>query len=434
MGATVEGEITLEQRAQNNRKWIIAVLIAFCVMVACQMLLVKTFRGEQISDAFSYKVLGRDTADMSPYYPSARDVHSDYVFNPGYVNYLAAFYRVTSNDKVIMLANIAWTALLMLLAYDVASRLFESKRLGLITALGMLLFPTFVADVAALRTELIFTALAFAGLSLALRKAWWGYVGAGVLWGLANFVRPVSIVFVGPLCLYLLVKRVPMRRFIWMPIVALLVTLCFGAMSRHYTGYFAYQSTTSGVTMLIGNNDDADGGYGNEVFQPGKAGYLADKEQRTFVERDAYWRGQAIDWITGNPARFAALIPAKLLHTYALDTYAFASLYGNRVATDGGDYLRLLASRVLHWELTWQDVIVLVNEAMYLFVLISAACGVVRMLRAKKCLPELMLMALVVLCATGACILTLGGARYHYPYLPFFFMLAAWAWMKPENA
>ncbi len=422
-----------QPRTQDNRKLILAVLIAFCVMVACQMLLVKTFRAEQISDAFSYKVLGRDTADMSPYYPGARDVYSDYVFNPGYVNYLAMFYRVTTNDKVIMLGNIAWTALLMLLAYTVAGRLFGNRRLALITALGMLLFPTFAADVTALRTELIFTALAFAGLALALRDAWWGYVGAGVLWALANFVRPVAIVFLGPLCLYLLLKRVPLRRFIWMPVVALIITLGFGAVSRHYTGIFAYQSTTSGVTMLIGNNDDADGGYGNEVFQPGKAGYIADKESQTFAQRDAYWRAQAIDWIKRNPGRFAALIPAKLLHTYALDTYAFSSLYGNRAQTDGGDYLRALASRALHFELDWRDVVVLANQAMYLFVLASAVWGAVRMLRAKRCLPELLLMVLIILCATGACILTLGGARYHYPYLPFFFMLAAWAWARPTQ-
>lgn len=421
------GEFCTALRA--HRGLVLVLALCFLLAAACQLGLIKTYHGRNLSDAHVYRTWGYQTAEYRSFYPDGDDVYSPYIFNPGYVNYLSVFFRHTKNDKIVMLANVVLNAMLGFFVLYIGYKLFRSMRVGLMAAILFFLFPAFSAEVALLRSELLFTMLAFGALAVFLSGWKFRYMLAGLLLGLANFVRPVAIVFLLPICGWALLRSIPLRRFAWLPACMVAVTLLFGWVSYRHSGYFVYQSTTGGVNLLMGANDDANGGYSSEVFAEGKAGYIPAWEEVTFAEKDAFWRAQAIDWIKEHPFRFLQLVPRKLFYTYATDTYSFSPLFDNQVSTESREYVIGLLDTLLHLrlgELRWQDVVVMVNQILYMLFWALSLFAAIRMLVRKRFRDALLLLGSIVVLGMGITALTSGGARYHFPYLPVLILLSAY--------
>lgn len=412
---------------RTHKRLLYSIAVALCVVIACQLILVFTFRGDQVSDGMAYKVLAQETAERSSYYPDDDDVYKPYVFNPGYVNFLALFYRLRQDDTLPMLANIVLNGVMACQLYVVGFRLLGKRRIGLIAMLLYLLFPTYIADVTNFRSDLLFTTLVFGALACVLSGKKGRYALAGVLLALANFVRPVAIVFILPLCLYLWLQRISLRRWVALLLGGLIVTAGFGILSYLHTGFFTFQSTTGGVNLLIGAHDNATGAYVS-VLDPGEPGYLPELDRMTYPEKDAFWRDTAIRWMAEYPVRYAQLIPKKLFYTYAGDAYAFASLYDSRIPPSVDPPLKDLASNLLHLRLgamDWRDGVVLLNQALYLLLLAGCAVGAVWMLHKRRHLRALLLLGGILTLGAGMSALIVGSMRYHYPYLPVMMLINA---------
>lgn len=411
----------------QHKRLLYGIAVAFCVVIACQLVLVFTFRGDQVSDGMAYKVLAQETAGRSAYYPDEDDVYKPYVFNPGYVNFLALLYRLRQDDLLPMLANIALNVVMACQLYVVGYRLLGKRRIGLLAMLLYLMFPTYIADVTNFRSDLLFTTLIFGALVCVFSEKKGRYALAGILLALANFVRPVAVVFILPLCLYLWLQRITLRRWVSLLLGGLIVTAGIGTLSYVHTGFFTFQSTTGGVNLLIGAHDNATGAYVS-VLDPGEPGYLPELDRMTFQEKDAYWRDIAVRWILDHPARYARLIPKKLFYTYAGDAYAFASLYDSRTPPAPDPPLQNLVTDLLHLRLDaldWRDGVVLLNQGLYVLLLIGCAGGVIWMIHKRRHLRELVFLGGILTLGAGMSALIVGSMRYHYPYLPVMMLLSA---------
>lgn len=206
------------------------------------------------------------------------------------------------------------------------------------------------------------------------------------------------------------------------------VVLIIGTASYISSGHFVFQSVTGGVNLIMGANDDADGSYNETVFNEGNLGYLPNYDDLSYKEKDSIWMKKSIEWIKQKPIKYLALIPAKLLYMYAVDTYAFSTFYNNEKITSGSDYISSLVNNVLHLKfsrLTWVDYIVIINQVIYMIYLLMFLIGIVFLLIKKFNSKEIIFLIAVIVFGTGMTIITVGGARYHYPYLPVIFIISA---------
>ena len=282
-------------------------------------------------------------------------------------------------------------------------------------------------EAVATRTELCFMAFMGVSLALSLRRNAGALLAAGALMGLANWVRPLLVVFLPGVLLFFLMRRVGWKRVLAYLAGLMLVIVLVGTRAYQRTGRFVYQAQTMGVNMLMGANDDADGSYVGEVYNEGKPGYVAPGSGVTFDERDARYKRYAVEWIMEHPLRFAALAPAKLFYYLATDIYCGSSFFGNRIQTDNLGYIRELAAIVTGRgarPFALGDAVVILSQLTYMLVFIAYVAFVVDCLR-RRCWLRLLPLHLIFALSCGVTVMTVGGARYHMPYLPIFCLCAA---------
>src|SRR5262249_38389754 len=136
---------------------------------------------------------------------------------PGYPLFIAAVYRVFGEQiTAVLLAQVVLSALSVLLAYLLATRMWSST-VGLVAAVMMLIGPLQSATTAALLTETLaaFLMLAVAAIGYhafteqRLRPAEWALLGFAIT--VSTFVRPVTY-YLPPLVVVLLVVWSRRRR------------------------------------------------------------------------------------------------------------------------------------------------------------------------------------------------------------------------------
>lgn len=222
--------------------------------------------------------------------------------------------------------------------------------------------------------------------------------------------------------------KVKLVNYIKLTSAILCVVIIIGTASYISSGHFVFQSVTVGVNLIMGANDDSDGSYNRTVFNEGKIGGLPNSDEISYKEKDSIWTKKSIEWIIQNPQKYIKLVPFKLMYMYAVDTYAFSTFYNNEKKTSGSDYISPLFENVMHFqfsEFTWVDFVVLINQALYMFYILFFLGGLI-ILFVKKYKPkEIFFLLTIIILGTGMTIITVGGARYHYPYLPIIFIISA---------
>lgn len=412
---------------RHVRGWIIAAAVADALLILIQLALCFTFDGMQVSDAESYLELARYYAMENSWYPGPGDLYATYIFGNGYVNLLSVVMRLSTDMIWAFLLNMLFTQMIVLSWADIAGQLTGRTQTACLTVVLLCAMCGLWGEGVATRTELCFMAFMGVSLALSLRKSAGALLAAGVLMGLANWVRPLLVVFLPGVLLFFLMRRVGWKRVLAYLAGLALVIVLLGARTCQRTGRFVYQAQTMGVNMLMGANDDADGSYVGEVYDEGKPGYVAPGSGVTFDERDARYKRYAVEWIMEHPLRFAALAPAKLFYYLATDIYCGSSFFGNRIQTDNLGYIRELAAIVTgrgSRPFALGDAVVILSQLTYMLVFLAYVAFVVDCLR-RRCWLRLLPLHLIFALSCGVTIMTVGGARYHMPYLPIFCLCAA---------
>ena len=404
-----------------------AAAVADALLILIQLALCLTFDGMQVSDAESYLELALYCAEQHTWYPEPRDLFATYIFGNGYVNLLSVIMRLSTDMVWPFLLNMVFTQMIVLSWADIARQLTGRTQTACLTVVLLCTMCGLWGEAVATRTELCFMAFMGVSLALSLRRNAGALLAAGALMGLANWVRPLLVVFLPGVLLFFLMRRVGWKRVLAYLAGLMLVIVLVGTRAYQRTGRFVYQAQTMGVNMLMGANDDADGSYVGEVYDEGKPGYVAPGSGVTFDERDARYKHYAVEWIKEHPLRFVALAPAKLCYYLATDIYCGSSFFGNRIQTDNLGYIRELAAIVTgrgSRPFALGDAVVILSQLTYMLVFLAYVAFVVDCLR-RRCWLRLLPLHLIFALSCGVTIMTVGGARYHMPYLPIFCLCAA---------
>lgn len=412
----------------DERRIKIVSIVIWSIFIISQFIIAFWFSGEQISDAKRYVNYALSTAENETWYPDSTHLHNRYIFGNGYVNLLSLIFRFTTNMKFVFIINIFLTQLLL------GSCLFTIKKLSynpIVRYYFVIMFcllNTFISETVALRTETLFTALCFFALSFLHTNKKYMYILCGIILGLANWVRPLGIAFlIGGIVIHLFYKR--HFKTILMTIFSYILTIILiGTLTYINCGHFIYQSTTFGVNLLMSANDNADGSYMN-ITAEGEAGYIEPEKAKNMIFRDydKYYTKLSFEWIMKNAFRYLAQTPAKFFYLYATETYSGESYFNNKTITGGIDYIKSIADKFKgnsKERLLLGDILIIFNQLWYMFLCSLAFIGfLINSVRRKN----IFLNAYLLIMLLGTCItlVVVGGARYHFPYLPIIIMYAS---------
>lgn len=407
-----------------------AATVSFLIMLLAQTLVLILFNGPQIGDADTYLQYAIQCARHNLWYPAAEHVSEPFFFGNGMVNLVGLILRITPSLKVVFFLNILFTQMLFWSCLFLVKKLFNRPTLCFWFTILFCLLNTFWSEIAHVRTELSFCALAFAGCALLCIDKKWAIPAAGVLLALANWFRPLGLAFlISAVCAMILMRKR------WWHVLSLLgsyaaVILVIGSVSLASCGHFVYQSTTFGFNLIMSAHDDADGSYMN-VTDEGQVGYIPPEQaaNMTFKDYDEYYTELSLDWIRQHPMGYLKQIPAKLFFLYSTETYSGSAYFNNEVNTSGFSYIRAVADKLIGRSddpLHPGDVLIVLNQIWYMLIVGLFAVGTVLAVR-KKQWRRMLPLWLSMLLGTGITVLVVGGARYHFPFLPTMMIGAAFA-------
>lgn len=412
---------------RGERAYLFAAAACALAVLAAQIALCVRFSGPQLSDALSYLTLAHFCVDEGYWYPAANVTFAPYIYGNGYVNLLALLLRFFPEKLCVCAVNVVCTQIVLLTTADVCFRLTGRRTCACLALCLLCAMGGLWGEAVNARTELPFMALCGLSLSLTLRRAPTAAFFGGAFLALANWVRPLLVVYLPAAMLYFAVTRAGKRRVLAYLAGALALILVIGGFTKKSFGKFLFQAQTMGVNMVMGACDEADGSYVGEILEEGGSAHAP--EGMTALEKDAYYKKLAVEWIGAHPARFLSLAPAKLFYFLATDTYGGAPFFNNERQTDTAAYLlelpRVLLGRGERAPETG-DLVAVWSQIAYTAVLLLYAARFFRGFFRGFALDSLFLHGIFAL-ACGVTVMTVGGARYHMPYLPIFCIFAAQA-------
>ncbi len=414
------------------RFWKLLALASYLIMLGMQLYAIFSFKGSDrlMSDAWRYVRDAMECHNAGVWYPMPEDFKvMGGLAGTGWVNLMVLLFRITTDLKIVYFANLLFVQVILFCTLYLAKKITGSDTVVYPTTVFFCLFGTFWSEICVARTEIFFTALAFAALSLAYSQKRLCVIASGLMLCYANWVRPLGVsFFVAILWLFLVLRSRPLHyvRFVSAFCVGVVLLSCWNYV---HGGVFSYQPSVGSGNFLMGCNDDADGSYDKTVFSPGKAGYLTPEqiESMRMDEINKFYADTAKQWIRDNPGKFLKLMPRKLALMYATETYAGEVWFDNELQTSGKDYVVSLVPVLMGQgdrPAERGDVLILYTQGFYMLVFLLFLIGVVWSMK-KGYWRSMSFLYGVVLIATAVCMITVGSARYHFPYLPILFITAA---------
>lgn len=309
----------------NNYLTIKNIAIAiFFIFLLIQCILLYVFRNlSQLSDNICYIELAQKCFEQSSWYPSSSDIYSNYIWAPGLINYyilqLKLFGTISYNGLLNLFLNVGIFIEIWYLA-----KYFFSERIAYISLILNCLLYSNLIGILIYGTEIPFLFLALAGLCLCTQKKTWAIILGGIALSFSNTVRPLAILFIITIILFFVTKRNNWKKNVLVFISSyLLVTIIFGSISWNRTGYFTYQSTTSGINLVMTAIEGADGltSTGSKLVET-NPDFCAEKiKNLTFKQRDSLFMNTAITWIKSHPLEYIKLYIKKIPLLYMDDTW-----------------------------------------------------------------------------------------------------------------
>lgn len=379
------------------------------------------------SDSLYYFNLAQDCLKQNSFYPAPNHIFEDYIIAPLYINILIIVLKIYNSKIAIGLLNIALNFTQLWLLYTITKKQFGSesaKVAGIIyifylSTLGMILFNL---------TEFLFCTLILFSLYFYNKRNASYLLLAGIFNAAAIAVRPLGWALAAA---YLINYLLSGLKFIELIKKSGLITaglvmfiIIFGYLTYANFGRFIFQSTNGPVNLLIAANDDATGAYNNKVFEQGKIGYIEEPGGKTYIEKEEFWKKQALNWIENNPVKYISLFPVKLLHMFAWDDFSVSKLVNtqNRNLYNVAKYLLFHTGDNMFKSASFPSIflfflLLTVHHLYYFSIIFLFGFMLIKYSKILAGSGNTRLMLLFILFGLAIHLLTFGDARYKYPYL-----------------
>lgn len=284
-------------------------------------LLISNWNLPMHDDALLYQTLALGCIEDGTWYPSVRHLFDEYVFGPGYVNLLIGIHRLTGTFACVSVLNLFLNIVLLFEIFVLGKKMFGEKVAYVSVLFYMFMYSNVYMPIAPL-TDLPFTFLLLSALLLGMDKRLLPIMVAGVLLALANWFRPLALVYLITLLIYYVVHKRGWLNYAALLIPLVLCVCLIGWNAKERMGYFVYQSTTGGVNLAMSASDKATGtiNYAG-LWDPSSSVYLDPSQSYLFTDRDRLLKEGSIAWISEHPIQYISLFPIKLGYLFCEDTW-----------------------------------------------------------------------------------------------------------------
>jgi len=276
---------------------------------------------EYQSDSARYFNLAQDCLQADSFYPASQHLYSYYILAPLFLNILIVLLNISNSIFIISIFNLLLNSLQLFLIYILSVKIFN-KNVAAITVLLYIFYLNNLGFLVSNLTELLFGVSVLAAFIFYLRKGNLNGFICGLFIGASISVKPVGYTLLLAFILFFVYSKIKFNKsypVIWLISGVITFISVFGLFNQLHFGRFIFTASTGPINIIMGANDNATGGYKDEVFKPGNAGYLANSDSMTYSEKNDFYRGKSLDWITSHPLRWLRLMPMKLLHTFVWD-------------------------------------------------------------------------------------------------------------------
>ena len=364
--------------------------------------------------------IAEECFNQGEWYPMAEHVTADYIWAPGFINYLIVQLKLFGTLHFNMILNLILQMAILWLIYKIGIYFFskQTARIGII--LWCLLYSNWLV-VAPAGTEIPFLFLCLSGFYLILHPKLSFYMIAGILFAVANWIRPIMIIFLLTAVIFMVWKKTNWKYYAVL-IFSLAVSIGFiGKTTEKRFGYFVYQSTTGGVNLIMTSNDKAYGGVASSVMtDPDNIAYIPEKGLLTFQQKDSIWKARSVEWILENPGKASWLYLKKIVGLYVEDSWADRPLLGGHGMIDS----YVVAGKISKQQFVLQVISRVLKSFAYYIVMIIFLYTIYKQRKKIFTFPYLILLSLLAIGTAITCLLAV-SPRYHYPFLFVIVLFAA---------
>jgi hypothetical protein len=400
------------------------------------------------SDSLYYYKLAHGCLTQGTWYPAPAHLYQDYIIAPLYINFTILIMKIFPNPDVFLVSNTVLNLASAVLVYFILKTLYPNRIA--IARLGLWLYIFYLTSLGAVFlnfTDFLFSFFLLLSLLLFYHGRIWQYVLSGVFLACAIAVRPTGIALLIAYLFYAFyaMKKNPavLRKVLWICAGVIVMLSLFGAWSHYQIGRVVVSSTSGSANILIGANDHATGTFNGDVFDPGNAGYLAHSDSLTFVEKDAFFTRQVVQWIRRHPVKWLLLMPVKLVYLYGSDDWSIFTLtnqqYWNlyrvlKTVLKDGQWHALFQGESPVFIL-WFAVLYFVHHLCYFILLGLGLFSMIYVVRQGGPQKQGLLLPVVayIVVATLMTIVVFGAARFKYPMMLGLILLIPPFLLRPEG-
>ncbi len=408
--------------ASEEVKWrkVTTAVVLLCLLA--QMAVIAWFWDvEQRGDMGAYIRIATEIYRRGTWYPDHVTVHDPYFWAPGLINWLVLQLRMFGTLKLNYFFNLLMNAGILYEIWLLSKRFF-SRRTGYIAVILYCLLYSNIMVVLLVGTDVPFlflslTAFCLCVSGMARKPALPRFLLAGCCLAVANWFRPLVVFFALAILVAMWLHRCRFVHYVALTVPAVLLCLLFGLMAKRQCGLFAFQSSTSGVNLLMTANDKA---FGSPIpsFLSDTTSFLKDADKMTFLQKDSAWKAMAIGWIKEHPARYTGLYVLKLGGLYMEDYWA------ERPVIVGSDrFANMFVYGKASKSAVARKILDMAGKSLvYYAVCVIFLISLVRL--RKDILTEKGIFLLIVFVGTFATCVFATAPRYHYPFM---FAIVIWA-------
>ncbi len=297
------------------------------IYVLVQLIYIFFFSVPYKSDSLYHYQLAVSSLNQQSVYPSVNHLYEDYLIAPLFVNLQALFLSIMNTTYTVGLLHVILNLLQLFVLYTITKRIFNRETAIIFVVLYILYLPN-IGFILLNMTEVLFGLLFSLSLLFLLKGSIKDIFLSGLFTAASIGVRPTGWALLASLMLFMFIYNSAKvsKKVLTFSTGAILFFLIIGTATYISSGHFVISSVNYGTNLLIGANDDATGAFNDRVFNEGKAGFINNPQSKTYIEKQRYWYGRALNWIMENPIEWIKNFPVKLVHIYIWDDYAISPL------------------------------------------------------------------------------------------------------------